>query len=113
MNTSGVNMPPEWLDTTKAPPAGGMFGRPRTSARYHRLTTGATTLRSCLVNEGSHLAISGPSAAVSLIFPAVVEAFFDLRIWYSRFLRMSYPHFAVPTHAGGRWPRRSLSQAVS
>src|SRR5947207_3030873 len=35
-------MPPEWFDTTSAPPAFGIDSSPRTSARKYRLMTGPT-----------------------------------------------------------------------
>src|ERR1700730_5648987 len=98
-------MPPEWLETTSAPPAGGMFSTFRTSARNHRLITGPTAFAICLVNAGSHLAISCLSAvwpfmvprslSVSLLhrrdagLPTWTPRRYDIR--YSQFTRMSYP----------------------
>src|ERR1700761_4003633 len=69
MNTSGVSIPPEWLDTTSAPPAAGMFSMVRTSARCHRLISGPTVSATCLVNEGSHFAVSGSSRVSSVMVP--------------------------------------------
>src|SRR5271168_195380 len=65
-------MPPEWLDTSSAPPAGGMFSTFRTSARNHRLITGPTAFAICLVNAGSHLAISRLSAVSPFMVPQLV-----------------------------------------
>src|SRR5215208_7216858 len=67
MSTSGVNMPPEWFDTTSAPPAFGSDSRPRTSARKYRLMIGPTALAICRVNPGSHLAVSGLSTPLLLM----------------------------------------------
>lgn len=69
MLQSGGSTPPEWLDTTKAPPTDGKDSKPRTCARNHRVTTGVITLIIRLVKAGSHLAISGFS--VSLLLTAV------------------------------------------
>ena len=55
---SGGNTPPEWFDTSNAPPADGKDSQPRTSARDHRFTSGVITLITRLVKAGSHLAIS-------------------------------------------------------
>ena len=60
-------MPPEWFDTTSAPPAAGMDSRSRTSARKYRLMAGPTQFAICLVNPGSHLATSGLSAPLLLM----------------------------------------------
>ena len=66
MFQSGGNIPPEWFDTTNAPPADGKDSKPRTSARNHRFTTGVITLITRLVKAGSHLAISVVSTSLPL-----------------------------------------------
>src|SRR5271163_3325874 len=58
MKTSGVSMPPEWLDTTSAPPDDGTLSRLCTSARWYCLINGPMVFATCLVNAGSHWAVS-------------------------------------------------------
>src|SRR6516225_10041504 len=99
-------MPPEWLDTTSAPPVDGTLSTFRTSARCHRLIIGPAVSITCFVNAGSHLAISWVSDAASLMplmLPVVLEpliagvmpthrGLYTYRdIWYSLFWRTPYP----------------------
>src|SRR5208337_2924388 len=123
-------MPPEWSDTTNAPPAGGMLSRFRTSARYHRLTSGPTAFLICSVNAGSHLRVSRLSAtapvmpfmvrpqALPLLFLlSVIDCRSDANlkphwvcdIYYSQFRRMLYSFAADQPRIGGRCPKRFLS----
>src|ERR1700710_2488265 len=64
-------MPPEWFDTTRAPPTAGMLSTFRTSARCHSLIAGATLSTTCLQNAGSHLAVSRSLAATSFMFSPI------------------------------------------
>ena len=66
MFQSGGSTPPEWFDTTNAPPADGKDSKPRTSARDHRFTTGVITVITRLVKAGSHVAISVVSISLPL-----------------------------------------------
>jgi len=59
-------MPPEWFDTTSAPPS-GKASKPRTSDRNHPLMIGPTAFFTFSVNFGSHLAISGLSMSFAFI----------------------------------------------
>lgn len=65
-------MPPEWFDTTSAPPAaGGMLSSPpRTSGgRNHRFRTGETAPITLAVNDGSHFVVSSWPASSPLMAP--------------------------------------------
>src|ERR1700734_2931192 len=70
MKTSGVSMPPEWLDTTSAPPDDGTLSMLRTSARWYCLINGPTVFATCLVNSGSHLAVSRFFGAFAMCEPS-------------------------------------------
>jgi hypothetical protein len=89
MSTSGVNMPPEWFETTSAPPAFGIDSRPRTSARKYRLMIGPTQLAICRVNPGSHLAVSGLAAPL-LPMPRSVPSFNPPESEYGIFEKREY-----------------------
>src|SRR5258705_11794350 len=56
-------MPPEWLDTSSAPP-GGMFCSPRTSERKYRLRNGLVMPITRSVRPGSHFVSSDGSISV-------------------------------------------------
>ena len=63
-------MPPEWLDTTSAPPD-GKCSRPRTSERKYRLRNGRSTPITRSVRPGSHLVSSDGSISVVATRPPV------------------------------------------
>ncbi|CAA0118346.1 Uncharacterised protein [Mycolicibacterium vanbaalenii] len=59
-----MSMPPEWFETSSAPPEAGIESGPRTSARKYRLISGPTRHVMLRVNSASHSAISARSSAI-------------------------------------------------
>src|ERR1700744_3581326 len=131
MKTSGGSMPPEWLDTTSAPPDDGRLSRLRTSARWYCLISGPMVFATCLVNAGSHWTVSRFAGAPEPL-PAILDpSRFPLVLVGQRLRETHYPWDSVRwEHATlifgechirllradqnwGRWPRRFLSRAVS